>query len=73
MKYLLLIPVIVFLTTCGMLTRYTLISCSQTVEMHCEEIKTFVSEDLCEKFAREFNIDSNINIYYCDQKGVFQK
>lgn len=73
MKYVLLIVSLVILPTCGMLSRYSLIQCVELQEMQCESIKTFTSEEICEKFARELNIDSTINIYYCEEKGVFQK
>jgi hypothetical protein len=69
----LLVFATVFLSTCGMLNHYDLMECMEIQEMQCNSIKVFNSSDLCEKFAKELNIDSTMNIYYCEEKGVFQK
>lgn len=73
MKYILLVIALLLLSTCGMLRHYNLMECMELNDMQCKEIKVFDSSDLCEKFAKELNIDSNINVYYCDERGVFQK
>lgn len=73
MKYILLAITILLLSTCGMLRHYDLMECMEINDMQCKQIKIFESSDLCEKFAKELNIDSNIDIYYCSEKGPFQK
>ncbi len=72
-KYMLLILGIVFLPTCGMLSHYNLVQCAETQELTFETMKTFSSLDLCEKVARELNIDTSSYLYYCEERSAFQK
>jgi hypothetical protein len=73
MKYILLIISIVLLSTCGMLKHYDLMQCTETQDLTCEVMKVFSTEDLCQKFADKLNRDSNMYLYYCDERGVFDK
>lgn len=72
MKYLIIILSLFLVTTCGMINHYDLVECIETQDLTCNTMRTFSSEELCEKYAKELNADSTSYLYYCEQKGPFQ-
>lgn len=73
MKYLIIISSLFLVTTCGMISHYDLIECIETQDLSCNVMKTFSSEEMCDKYAKELNNDSTSYLYYCEQKGPFQR